>query len=306
LDVHRGVEEALQPEFEKEQLQRYIRFAKTLNPVITEESKRFLVECYRGLRQGDTLGRGRTAYRITVRQLESMIRLSEALARLHLDDQVRPAYVREACRLLRKSIIHVETEDVTFDDDDDGMNFGDGDGEEDEQDPEQLRGNDGEGDGDVGGSNKRQREQHTGEYNPAEHLPEQVQPEGEDTSTVVASIEKKKSKRKKLKTQITFEQYESIANAMAVYLRSMEEESKGDDDSSSPTYLTWGQAVNWYLEQCEGEIGDSMEELERLKKLTNLVLKRLIEKDHVLMYVGNSDGPVENRIIAVHPNYVVS
>jgi len=45
-----------------------------------------LVECYRLLRQNDILGRNKTAYRITVRQLESLIRLSEALARLHLDE----------------------------------------------------------------------------------------------------------------------------------------------------------------------------------------------------------------------------
>ena len=67
------------------------------------------MDCYRLLRQNDILGRNKTAYRITVRQLESLVRLSEALARLHLDDPVQPVYVKEAYRLLQKSIIFVES-----------------------------------------------------------------------------------------------------------------------------------------------------------------------------------------------------
>jgi DNA replicative helicase MCM subunit Mcm2 (Cdc46/Mcm family) len=39
-----------------------------------------------------------------------------ALARIHLDDEVRPPYVREAYRLLRKSIIHVDVQDIDLDD----------------------------------------------------------------------------------------------------------------------------------------------------------------------------------------------
>ena len=74
--------------FTQQQLQRYIRFAKCINPQLSEESRLVLVECYRMLRQGDMLGKNKTAYRITVRQLESLIRLSEALARLHLDEVV--------------------------------------------------------------------------------------------------------------------------------------------------------------------------------------------------------------------------
>ncbi|EED96248.1 mcm6-like protein [Thalassiosira pseudonana CCMP1335] len=124
IDVHRCDEAVVDPPFSQDQMLRYIRFARTLNPQITEESRRILVDCYRKLRQGDTMGRSRTAYRITVRQLESLIRLSEALARLHCDDVVKPSYVREAFRLLRKSIIHVETEDVTFDDEGDDFDGG--------------------------------------------------------------------------------------------------------------------------------------------------------------------------------------
>lgn len=50
-----------------------------------------------------------------MRQLESMIRLSEAMARMHCCDEVQPKHVKEAFRLLNKSIIRVETPDVNLD-----------------------------------------------------------------------------------------------------------------------------------------------------------------------------------------------
>jgi len=47
-----------------------------------------LVEHYQNLRQGDATGINKASYRITVRQLESMIRLAEALAKLHGEEEV--------------------------------------------------------------------------------------------------------------------------------------------------------------------------------------------------------------------------
>jgi len=47
-----------------------------------------LTEAYVSLRRGDAAPGSHSAYRITVRQLEALIRLSEALARLHCDTQV--------------------------------------------------------------------------------------------------------------------------------------------------------------------------------------------------------------------------
>lgn len=55
---------------------------------ISQESQDFIVEQYKRLRQRDGSGVTKSAWRITVRQLESMIRLSEAMARMHCCDEV--------------------------------------------------------------------------------------------------------------------------------------------------------------------------------------------------------------------------
>lgn len=118
--LHQHRDEAIEPEFSTEQLQRYIRFAKTFQPRFTEEAKETLVEKYKELRADDAQGGiGRNSYRITVRQLESMIRLSEAIAKANCVEDITPEFVREAYNLLRQSIISVEKDDVEMEDDDD-------------------------------------------------------------------------------------------------------------------------------------------------------------------------------------------
>ncbi|KAJ2813287.1 MCM DNA helicase complex subunit mcm6 [Coemansia furcata] len=117
VSVHQHRDAAVAPPFAPATLRRYIRYARTICPVLSEDAARLLWESYRNLRQDD-VGAGRNAYRITVRQLESLIRLSEALARAHCAEVVTTRHVREAVRLLRRSIVHVEMDDVDVYEDD--------------------------------------------------------------------------------------------------------------------------------------------------------------------------------------------
>lgn len=54
------------------------------------------MEQYKRLRQRDGGGTTKSAWRITVRQLESMLRLSEAMARLYCSDEVRKLHLYNA------------------------------------------------------------------------------------------------------------------------------------------------------------------------------------------------------------------
>lgn len=64
-------------------------FKKNLTFIqLSSEARKLLVDSYVALRRGDTTPGSRVAYRMTVRQLEALIRLSEAIARSHLETQV--------------------------------------------------------------------------------------------------------------------------------------------------------------------------------------------------------------------------
>ena len=314
LNVHRCCEEedqSVRPPFTTAQMQRYIRFARTIHPQITAESQRVLVDCYRRLRQGDSLGRSRSAYRITVRQLESLVRLSEALARLHCDAEIRPAYVQKAFRLLRTSIIQVETADVDMEDDDDNDDDDGGGG-----------GSGGEDGGAAIGDNGRKAdmpesetpgvandEPETQAFHPGEYDAEEVQQQSGDKRTGDTLEPSKRTKKKKKKTKISFEEYEAMANMIAAHLRSLEVETGDEDEESQTRYLKWKEVIEWYLEQVEQEIGDSVERLDEIRRKLNLVIRRLINTDNILVTVGQA--PTNKReeqetLLAVHPNYVVS
>ncbi|XP_018089621.1 zygotic DNA replication licensing factor mcm6-A isoform X1 [Xenopus laevis] len=118
VDLHSRIEESIDRVYTVDEVRRYLLFARQFKPKISKESADFIVEQYKRLRQRDGSGVTKSAWRITVRQLESMIRLSEGMARMHCSDEVQPKHVKEAFRLLNKSIIRVETPDVNLDQDD--------------------------------------------------------------------------------------------------------------------------------------------------------------------------------------------
>lgn len=112
VNIHMLRDAAVNPPFTKSQLLRYIRYARTFKPKMTKEARDYLVEKYKELRSDDSQGLGRSSYRITVRQLESLIRLSEAIARANCTDEITPRFVAEAYDLLRQSIIRVDKDDI--------------------------------------------------------------------------------------------------------------------------------------------------------------------------------------------------
>lgn len=94
-------------------MQTYIKFCRTIKPKFTNDSANMLKEEYKRMRQHEKYS-GKSSYKITVRALESLIRLSEAMARAHCDFEIKPNYVREVCRLMRNSNINIIKGDIEF------------------------------------------------------------------------------------------------------------------------------------------------------------------------------------------------
>lgn len=87
-------------------LTSYISYAKAnVHPTLTEEAAKELTECYVEMRKlGQDVRASEKRITATTRQLESMVRLAEAHAKMRLSTEVTRGDVREANRLIRSAL----------------------------------------------------------------------------------------------------------------------------------------------------------------------------------------------------------
>ncbi len=98
--------------FTVDQVVEYIKYVKHRKPVITEEAATLLRQKYVSLRQDSLINTSN--YKMTPRHLESLIRLSEALAKIHNEPTVNVAHIEEAHRLIQSSVVEVCGDDINL------------------------------------------------------------------------------------------------------------------------------------------------------------------------------------------------
>ncbi|EOO03825.1 putative dna replication licensing factor mcm6 protein [Phaeoacremonium minimum UCRPA7] len=276
VGLHQLRDAAIEPEFSTEQLQRYIRFARTFRPEFTDEAKEVLVEKYRELRNDDSQGGvGKNSYRITVRQLESMIRLSEAIAKANCVEEISPDMVIEASNLLRQSIISVEHDDVEMDEEDDIS----------PEDSEALRRAADEASGAAANND--------GDSPMAEEQDDEAQ-EGEQV-------------REKRKQTISYEKYIAMVNSFV--------QRVADDEAGSGEGVDGEALTQWYLEQKEDEL-QGEEDYHHELALAKMVLKKMVKDNILMAIRGqgmagdddaadSSAAQADNIVYVLHPNCAI-
>ncbi|XP_075672641.1 DNA replication licensing factor MCM6 [Castanea sativa] len=283
--VHQKREDALVPAFTTAELKRYIAYAKTLKPKLTSEARKLLVDSYVALRRGDTAPGSRVAYRMTVRQLEALIRLSEAIARSHLETQIHPRHVNVAVKLLKKSIISVESGEIDlseFQDEirDDGNVGGDG--------------NDGTGQDDAQPSNST------------------AEPASGDVESGAGSLNQQGKK-----LVITDEYFQRVTQALVMRLRQHEETIT--QEGTGLAGMRQRDLIQWYVaQQNEKNNYSSMEEAATEVSKLKAIIESLVRREGHLIVVDDGRQAAEgeaagqptsvsrnDRILAVNPNYVI-
>jgi DNA replication licensing factor MCM3 len=90
-------------------LSKYLHFAKqTTHPVLSNESSEFISQAWASLRSREEEGGRHRVVSITVRTLETMIRLSTAIAKAHLSPTVHKLHCEEALKLMKFAIFQEE------------------------------------------------------------------------------------------------------------------------------------------------------------------------------------------------------
>nr|CDS31718.1 DNA replication licensing factor MCM6 [Hymenolepis microstoma] len=279
LDLHMGVETHVTTKiYTVDEVRRYIAFARCFKPKISIEAMQCMVEEYKKLRQRDASSGSKSAWRITVRQLESLVRLSEAIARLHCADIVTVPFVKEAFALLNKSIIRVEQPDINLEEE----------AEEKVEVPTEPEGQ------------EQIHDQPTGT------VADITQPHLRVTYEQYRRI-----------ADLLILQTRRVEEAKSLEPRpatvTEESEDAANQETSAATAVEQcgairkSELVSWYLEEIAADTLQSEAELIECKVLVERIIDRLVSKDRILIALTRSgldaDEEDEDPLLVVHPNY---
>lgn len=235
------------------------------------------------MRQGQT---GRNAYRFTVRQLESLIRLSEAMARMHCDEEIKPSYVREVCRLLKQSNINIIKGDIEMEQNQEAINV------ERQQARDQENANIQANNGFTNGANNNLFVSHL-LFDTFQDMEKEQRQQSQPKSTKVIVEEPAKAQ----KVKITYDEFTKLTQLIVYTIRQFEKESGMESVSQA-------DIVNRLIQQIEVEDninGTSMERaVETSKKIAN-VIQHLITKENVLIVTQDSKNKNE-RLLCLNVN----
>ncbi|XP_035775622.1 DNA replication licensing factor Mcm6 [Anopheles albimanus] len=268
VDLHSHIENRVEQVYSREDVLRYIMFARQFKPVITSEAMELLVENYGHLRQRDTGTAGKSTWRITVRQLESMIRLSEAMAKLECSEEVTLQHVKEAYRLLNKSIIRVEQPDIHLEDEEEAMEGSD----------ELL-------DTPENGSER------TDEPNGSQSVDENAH-----------------SNQTKKKLTLSFEEYKNLSNMLVIHMRNEEsrlESQEAEVEGIRKTELiNW--YLEQVADQIESE-EELIERKTLIEKVVDRLIyhDQVIIPLKMAKLGEKATTDDEDPLLVVHPNYIV-
>jgi replicative DNA helicase Mcm len=112
IATHENPDESISPPVSIDLLEKYILYAKNnVHPAMTREASKRLLDFYLEMRKG---GEAEEApLPITARQLEALIRLSEARSRMRLSDRVTREDAEEVIRLFRECLFKVSIDHST-------------------------------------------------------------------------------------------------------------------------------------------------------------------------------------------------
>jgi len=105
LEIHRRGVSPVEAPVDAELLRKYVSFAKTIKPVLSEEALKQLSDFYLAMRSASETEGSPVA--ITARQLESLVRVSEARARVALRKEVTAEDAGAAIAIMKRSLEEV-------------------------------------------------------------------------------------------------------------------------------------------------------------------------------------------------------